>query len=147
MEEGVADERQRALRFGRGLVDRAAFLAVYLLTGFAAASHGHHSGADGEPIRIDGVVTEVRMINPHARILVEVADENGSVVVWQVVAAPPVELRNLGWTTETLPVGARVRITGRPAGLGDRVVDLDLVEFADGRVLAASLPLRLQPGF
>ncbi|HEY5624122.1 MAG TPA: DUF6152 family protein [Gammaproteobacteria bacterium] len=128
-------------------MNRAALRALCVLTSFSAAAFGHHSGADGEPIRLDGVVTEVRMINPHAQILVAVADEAGKVSTWRVVAAPPVELRNLGWTAETLPVGVRVRITGRPAGLGDRVVDLDLVEFEDGRVLAASLPLRLQPGF
>ena len=110
-------------------------------------SFGHHSGADGDPIHIDGVVTAVEMINPHAQILIEVADETGEPLIWRAAAAPPAHLRYLGWTADTVPVGTRVKITGRPAGLGDRVVDLDLVEFEDGRVLVATLPVSLQPGF
>ena len=88
----------------------------------------------------------VRMINPHAHIIVESETDSGDKLEWTVSAAPPAELRYLGWTSATVPVGARIRVLGRPAGLGERVVDLDTIEFEDGRVLTASLPLSLQPG-
>ncbi len=126
---------------------RTASLAICLLLPFSTAARGHHSGADGEPIHIEGVVAAVRMINPHAQILVEVADDAGVSATWRITAAPPAKLSYLGWTADTVPLGARVKVTGRPAGLGDRVVDLDLIEFEDGRVLVATLPTSLQPGF
>ncbi len=63
-----------------------------------------------------------------------------------VTSAPPTELRYLGWTSTTVPVGAKIKVLGRPAGLGERTVDLDTIEFEDGRLLVASLPLSLQPG-
>jgi len=107
---------------------------------------GHHSGANGESIRIEGVVTSVRMVNPHTQILLEVRGETGEKEEWTVTGAPPAELRYLGWTTATVPVGAMIEVLGRPAGLGERVIDLDSIEFEDGRILVASLPLSLQPG-
>lgn len=107
---------------------------------------GHHSGANGESIRIEGVVTSVRMVNPHTQILLEVRAETGEKEKWTVTGAPPAELRYLGWTTATVPVGAMIEVLGRPAGLGERVIDLDSIEFEDGRILVASLPLSLQPG-
>ena len=119
---------------------------VSVILAFTSGAYGHHSGAHGEPIKIEGVVTEVRMINPHAEIILEVATARGETVSWRIEAAPPVELRYLGWTSATVPVGARVKVTGRPAGKGDRVIDLDIIEFEDGRVLVASLPTSLQPG-
>ena len=126
---------------------RISSLVACALAMASTATYAHHAGLDGEPIRVEGVVTEIRMINPHAQILVEEVDEAGVASTWRATGAPPVELRNLGWTADTVPIGARVKITGRPAGLGERVLDLDLIEFEDGRILAVSLPLSFQPGF
>lgn len=111
-----------------------------------APASGHHAGALGEPVTIEGVVTAVRMVNPHAQIRLAVSNEAGETLEWIVSTAPPAQLRYLGWTSATVPVGSTVRVLGRPAGLGERVIDLDTIEFADGRVIAASLALRLQPG-
>ena len=121
-------------------------LLLVALLGSAAPVGAHHSGAGGEPVRIEGVVSAVRMVNPHAQIIVTVPDGAAQPQEWQVSAAPPVELRYLGWTPATVPVGARVRVLGRPSGLGERIIDLDTIEFEDGRILVASLPLALQPG-
>ena len=106
----------------------------------------HHSGANGEPVRIEGVVQTFRMINPHAQIIMAVETETGKNELWVVSCAPPAELRYLGWTSATVPVGATIKVLGRPAGLGERTVDLDTIEFEDGRLMVASLPLSLQPG-
>lgn len=124
---------------------KGALLSTISLLAIGTAA-GHHSGATGEPIEIEGVVTAVRMVNPHARIHVEVRNETGETREWIVSGAPPAQLRYLGWTSTTVPVGATIKVLGRPAGLGERVIDLDTIEFEDGRILAASLPLSLQPG-
>jgi len=127
-------------------MNKRTLLLLSVLIGLGTSALGHHSGASGESIRIEGVVTAVRMVNPHAQIIVEVATETGEQEEWTVTGAPPVELRYLGWTSATVPVGERIRVLGRPAGLGERIMDLDTLEFEDGRVLVASLPLSLQPG-
>ena len=127
-------------------VGKRTVLLLSWLIGLETPALGHHSGANGESIRIEGVVTSVRMVNPHTQILLEVRAETGENEEWTVTGAPPTELRYLGWTTATVPVGAKIEVLGRPAGLGERVIDLDSIEFEDGRILVASLPLSLQPG-
>ena len=131
---------------GNAMIRRICTLLSLGISFALAPVAAHHSGARGEPVRIEGVVQTVRMINPHAQIIVEVKAETGDNELWVVTSAPPTELRYLGWTSTTVPVGAKIKVLGRPAGLGERTVDLDTIEFEDGRLLVASLPLSLQPG-
>ena len=110
------------------------------------AAHAHHSGGDGDAITIVGLVKSVRMVNPHAVIIIEVESEAGQKEAWHVATAPPSMLQYLGWKPDTVPVGAWVEVVGRPARLNSREMDLDYLVFEDGTVLVANVPTRLQPG-
>lgn len=54
------------------------FSAALILAGFAGVSAAHHSAAQfdfGGPVQITGKVTYVRFANPHAKIILEVTDD------------------------------------------------------------------------
>ena len=81
------------------------FIAGSLL---AAAASAHHSFAAfdlGKTTEIEGVLTEVRLVNPHSWLEVEVASADGKPVRWAIDGLVVNPLR----TGE--PVGSLVSVT------------------------------------
>jgi len=74
---------------------------VVLSVGIVAPSAAHHSfGAEydvSQPITLTGVLTKIEWTNPHTHIYLDVADERGAVVNWQLEGYPPVALHRMGW--------------------------------------------------
>ena len=65
---------------------------------------------------IEGTVLELKIVNPHPSLKVEVTDAKGQKVVWTITArATATALVNGGWTPDTLPVGTRVKVEGAPS--------------------------------
>ena len=87
--------------------------------GFAASAYGHHSVSwhfdpDVE-ITIEGVIKDFKLVNPHSRLLLDVADEQGQVVTWDCeLGGRSGAIRN-GWTQELFQPGQQIVITGFPA--------------------------------
>lgn len=93
------------------------FVALLLMMPLVALAH-HASGPfyDSEkPIEIKGVVTKFVFRNPHAALFLDVTDEKGETVEWQVELGAPVMLRRVGWTPDLLPVGMVVIVAGPSA--------------------------------
>lgn len=91
------------------------------LTTMAAAAMGsaaaHHSTAafDGERVvRIEGKVTQVRWINPHASFKVDGAAEGGPDGLWTIEMTAPNVLINQGWKRNSLEVGDAVVVYANP---------------------------------
>jgi len=64
---------------------------------------------------IEGTVVELKIVNPHPTLTVEVADAKGK-AIWTITArATATALVKGGWTPETLPVGIRVKVEGAPS--------------------------------
>lgn len=59
-------------------------------------------------VRIEGTVTRVRLINPHAEFFVAVSGEDGTTQRWAIESDSWNELSTLGWTQDTLAEGDRV---------------------------------------
>ncbi len=60
--------------------DLSGIFAALVLTGVATPALAHHSAAQfdfQQPVHVTGVVKEARFSNPHARIILEVADAKG----------------------------------------------------------------------
>jgi hypothetical protein len=115
----------------------AAFLSVLLMFVPAVAHHSIPAFYNEKAsIEITGIVKQLRVINPHSEILVEVTEANGQKATWVGVGGPTSPMIAAGWTNDVLPVGTRVRIEGAPArregakGLLIRKITLD-----SGRVL------------
>ena len=95
----------------------------------------HHSIAnfwDGSKrITITGVVTQVKLVNPHSEITLQVM-EDGKPVKWLAFGLGITDLRKRGITNEML-MGKQVTVDGHPpkkaAGKG---IFLNAITFADG---------------
>ena len=79
----------------------------------------HHSDSvyfvddRGDPrgaVKIEGTVSQVRLINPHAEFFVEVMNEDGEVDRWAIESDSWNQLRSFGWNEATIEVGDRVEI-------------------------------------
>lgn len=65
---------------------------------------------------IEGTVVELKIVNPHPTLTVEVTDARGQKVLWTITArATATALVKGGWTPDTLPAGSRVKVEGAPS--------------------------------
>ena len=88
---------------------------------------------------IEGTVLQLRIVNPHPMLTVEVTDANGQKVVWTITArATATALVNGGWTPDTLPPGTRVKVEGAPSRrAGTKALAAGAItKLSDGKVLS-----------
>jgi hypothetical protein len=113
---------------------------VFLLVAAAAIPvWAHHSFAAEfdatKPVKLEGTVTKMEWINPHAWIHIDVKNADGSVTHWMIEGGSPNSLLRRGFTKNSLPVGSKVIVEGYQAKDGaNRANGRDLT-FADGRTL------------
>jgi hypothetical protein len=114
-------------------------LIVLLLAAAASSVDAHHSinfDFDTErTVTIEGVVTEVWWNNPHVRIYLGVADEDGSQAIWDTHSASPNLLRRGGWNQDTIRAGDRIVMSGNPGRDGAKMLFIQTVTLEDGTVL------------
>lgn len=93
-------------------------LTVAVTLSFAGTAYAHHSTTpvyDGARIVAKtGVVTSFKLVNPHALLTLDVAEEDGTVVPWIVEFDGRVNLARFGWDDDTLQPGDRITVTGNP---------------------------------
>src|SRR5262245_34612157 len=66
-------------------------------------------------IEISGVMTKLRVVNPHASMTIEVTNPDGTKEEWLGVGGFATQMIRVGWTNETLPVGTKMKVEGTPA--------------------------------
>jgi hypothetical protein len=92
-------------------------VGILMLAIPAAAHHSLSSFWDTDKTaRITGIVKSVKLVNPHASMIVEVTDANGQKSDWSIVARGSVSLlRQLGWKEDTVTPGMKVTVEGSPS--------------------------------
>ena len=112
------------------------FAGLALIT-WAAPTLAHHSFDAqydrGKTIVLKGTVTKVEWTNPHARFYVDVKDQDGKVVNWNMELGSPNGLRRAGWSRNTLSMGDAVAVTASLARDGSRMANAREVMLADGK--------------
>jgi hypothetical protein len=122
-----------------------------LASGWAAACAGillgalplsaHHAFAAEfdakKPVRLEGRVTQMECINPHAWIHIDVAGPDGKVTNWMVECGPPGVLLRRGFTKNSLESGTEVIALGYQAKDGGLRANASTITFKDGRRLFA----------
>jgi hypothetical protein len=99
----------------------------------------HHSFAAefdaNSPIKLQGAVTKVEWINPHAWIHIDVKKSDGTVEQWAIEGGTPNTLLRQGFTKESLKIGTTILVEGyRAKDRSMRANGRDLT-FTDGRKL------------
>lgn len=96
-----------------------ALAAVFLA--LAVPANAHHSSIplfhQDQTVEVKGVVTFWRFSNPHPLLRIEVADENGQKVEWDISFgnAAATALRKRGWSIMTFKPGETVIAKGHPS--------------------------------
>jgi hypothetical protein len=104
----------------------------------AAAHHSFSAQYDrNKPITLTGTVAKLEWTNPHARIYIDVEDENGNVANWDFELGPPNGLMRQGWNRNSLQQGHVVTINGFLSKDEERVANARSVHLADGREVFA----------
>ena len=90
-------------------------LASVLLLALAIPALAHHSFAAAfdkdKPITIKGVLTEIRLENPHSWFYVEVRDAGGKVEKWAFEAGTPSGMIRNGFKPSTIKTGTEITAT------------------------------------
>lgn len=94
-------------------------LAVAVVAATLSVS-AHHSFVSfwhmDKTVTITGIVKSVKLVNPHANMVVEVTEANGQKSDWSITSRGSVStLRRLGWKEDTVTIGMKVTIEGNPA--------------------------------
>jgi len=109
----------------------------------AARAYAHHSFAAefdaDKPVAVKGVITSVRLENPHSWFFLDVTGADGKVEKWAFEASTPSSLIRSGFKPGTVKAGDEVTIRGfhardskSNAGAGRELVMADGREFAIG---------------
>lgn len=113
----------------------AALLALVLSAGLATldAHHGIANFDTNREIELVGTVTELRLINPHSWLHLEVTAADGRVTKWRCELRGASVLRRSGWKADMFAPGTRVTVTGAPDRFTPNTCYLGTAVFADGR--------------
>jgi hypothetical protein len=114
--------------------------AVGILVALAAlplaAHHSFNSMYDeNKKVTLQGVITKVEWMNPHARFWIDVKDESGKVSNWEVELAAPNALMRSGWTRSMLNQGDPITVEGWPAKENPTLATAGTLTLASGQVL------------
>ena len=79
----------------------------------SSAHHAFSAEFDPElPVTLQGKVSKVQWINPHAWIHMDAVDAEGNVQAWMVEGGTPNALMRAGLTRKSLPVGSEIVVRG-----------------------------------
>ncbi len=114
---------------------RAVFVLCALLSGATVSAH-HAFSAEFDakmPVKLEGTVTRIEMVNPHGWIYIDVKGPEGKVVNWAIETGGPNALARRGVKKGFLPIGQVVIVTGYRAKDMSFTAAGDNVRFLDGR--------------
>jgi len=100
------------------------------------AHHAFSAEFDAKkPVHLEGVVSKLEFINPHAWIHIEVQGPDGKVSSWMIEAGSPNVLLRRGFTKNTVATGTRVVVDGYQAKDGSLRANGRDITLPDGRKL------------
>ncbi len=112
-------------------------LASFALLYCVMPASAHHSFAAvfdaDQPITVKGVITKIRLENPHSWFFLEVKDASGKAEEWAFEAGTPSGMLRNGFKPSTIKAGTEVTIKGiRARDLSQKMGMLRELTTADG---------------
>ena len=96
----------------------------------------HHSTAMydmANPVTVTGAVKRFEWTNPHAFIFLDVKDDKGNLVEWEIEMMSLNHLRSYGWMRSTVKTGDQISCTGGRAKSGAASMISAMIKLPDGR--------------
>ena len=121
---------------GMKLFLAAVGVAVVATAGPALAHHAFSAEFDADaPVKLEGTITRVEWINPHAWIHIAVKKADGNVENWMIEGGTPNTLSRRGVTRDSIPVGTAIVVSGYQAKDGSMKANGRDITYPDGRTL------------
>ena len=98
------------------------------------AHHSHGNYQKVEFIDLEGVVTEVHLINPHSWVFMEVTDDKGQKTEWGLEASARGDLERIGVTYDYIGPGDTIKVRCHPLRNGGPECLLGFLQGRDGIV-------------
>jgi len=113
---------------------------VILLTAFLAIpAWAHHAFAAEfdatKPIKLEGTVTKMEWINPHAWIHIDVKKADNTVEEWMIEAGSPNTLLRRGLTKDSLKAGTEILVEGYQSKDGSLRANGRDIKLPNGQIL------------
>ena len=120
------------------------FISILMLLMLPLSSGAHHSFSStfhtDQYIEIEGVITRVLWRNPHVMFMIDVANEDGEIIEWEIEANSLSLLRRAEISRELFNIGDQVRISGWPSRYHDtEMFVINMLLPSDEEVLWLSL--------
>jgi len=110
----------------------AAACAAVLLAGSASAHHGFGNFDRSHEVVLEGAITSIDFVNPHAYVYFEATNPDGTKVAKRCEMRAATVLRRSGWSAEMFKPGEHIKIEGAPDRFDANSCYVLTVAFADG---------------
>src|SRR5258707_10808851 len=112
------------------------FAAVIVATVPLWAHHSFSAEFDlNKVVILQGTVTRMEWVNPHAFIHIAVKDASGTLTEWAIEGNTPNSLLRVGLTKKSLAPGTEVAVRGYRAKSGENISSGSSIIFKDGKKL------------
>ncbi len=112
-------------------------LVVALLSATPLLLQAHHSVAlnfSEEVMSLEGAVSGIRWVNPHASFVLEVTNDDGTTDKWLVELLARVALERRGFDFDALQEGTQIQLTGR-VGYREHTLFFEEAVLPNGRIV------------
>jgi hypothetical protein len=114
----------------------------------ASTSWAHHSQSEFDfksVVEVEGNVTKLEWMSPHARLYVDVRDEQGKTVNWNFELPSPMTLMRRGWKRNSLKPGDHVKVKAARARHFPDIAYASVIRNANGDPLFTGVTQIYEP--
>lgn len=81
---------------------------------------------------LEGEFVRLELVNPHARLYINVLNQSGEVEAWTVEGPGKLSLARRGWTDDMFAPGEKITAVGNPSSQGQQAIWLEKIVKSDG---------------